>query len=211
MTIGKRITLARQARCITKMQLAKRMEVSYQTICDWEEDNITPRPTRFEKLAQALKVPTDWLILGQGDFSPANSSVGVYSITALEEEIALSYGVQTYDDNVTVRRVDIHRDLLGKDDDGVLSILTMQGTSMSPTIKDGDALLINRSDSEIQDGLIFAAVINGDIFVNRFCWRPDGKFVMVFDNTSYPSYTIQEGDQIKIIGRVIMSLTANRH
>ena len=214
MTVGERIGMAREALGLSKGQFAKKMNVSYQTVSDWEDGKITPRPTRFEKLAKILNVPSDWLILGQGDYSPDDPPTNVCTITAFSAEAAEGYGCQMYVENHPFKRIDINRDWLNKNasytDENALSIITKQGDSMSPTIMDSDALLLDHSISEIQKDGIYATVINGNIYINRFNLRPDGKLIMISDNKAYDSYEVQEADNVEVIGQIILRLTASR-
>ena len=214
MTVGERIAMAREALGLSKGQFAKKMNVSYQTVSDWEDGKITPRPTRFEKLAKILNAPSDWLILGQGDYSPDDPPTNVCSITAFSAEAAEGYGCQMYVENHPFKRIDINRDWLNKNasctDENALSIITKQGDSMSPTIMDSDALLLDHSISEIQKDGIYATVINGNIYINRFNLRPDGKLIMISDNKAYDSYEVQETDNVEVIGQIILRLTASR-
>lgn len=214
MTVGERIAMAREALGLSKGQFAKKMNVSYQTVSDWEDGKITPRPTRFEKLAKILNAPSDWLILGQGDYSPDDPPTNVCSITAFSAEAAEGYGCPTYVENHPFKRIDINREWLDKNasytDDNALSIITKQGDSMSPTIMDSDALLLDHSISEILKDGIYATVINGNIYINRFNLRPDGKLIMISDNKAYDSYEVQEADNVEVIGQIILRLTASR-
>lgn len=81
---------------------------------------------------------------------------------------------------------------------------------MSPTIMDSDVLLLDHSISEILKDGIYATVINGNIYINRFNLRPDGKLIMISDNKAYDSYEVQEADNVEVIGQIILRLTASR-
>ncbi|WP_200844034.1 S24 family peptidase [Pantoea sp. 18069] len=48
------------------------------------------------------------------------------------------------------------------------AIVNVVGTSMEPTIRDGSALLLNRSDKEPRNGSIYAFSWDGDMLVKRF-------------------------------------------
>jgi transcriptional regulator with XRE-family HTH domain len=60
--IGKRIRDVRQRRGITQMWLAKRAGITKQAMYAIEAGNVDPRATRVAKIAQALRVSTDYLL-----------------------------------------------------------------------------------------------------------------------------------------------------
>ena len=60
-TIHKRIELARIRTGMSRLQLAKIMNVSPQTVHAWETGQATPRTSRLINLAKALMVKPLWL------------------------------------------------------------------------------------------------------------------------------------------------------
>ena len=78
------------------------------------------------------------------------------------------------------------------------------GNSMTPEIKDGDAVLIDQSQTDIIAGAIFAVGVDETIMVKRVEKHP-GKLVLLSDNREYaPIFlTPAEIDSIRIIGKVL--------
>ena len=59
---GNRITELRLARNWTQVQLAQKLNVSKQTISNWENNNILPSIELLIKLARLFSVTTDYLL-----------------------------------------------------------------------------------------------------------------------------------------------------
>ena len=64
MTIGERIKAARTNANMTQADLARAMGVPYQTIGHWERDASSPKFSSLEKVAKALNISIETLILG---------------------------------------------------------------------------------------------------------------------------------------------------
>lgn len=59
---GNRITELRLARNWTQVQLAQKLNVSKQTVSNWENNNILPSIELLIKLARLFSVTTDYLL-----------------------------------------------------------------------------------------------------------------------------------------------------
>jgi len=66
-TFGDRVTGAREARGMTRKQLAERLGVRVKTLEAWEEDRADPRANKLQMLAGVLGVSLMWLLTGEGD------------------------------------------------------------------------------------------------------------------------------------------------
>ncbi|KAF5074230.1 Peptidase S24-like protein [anaerobic digester metagenome] len=79
---------------------------------------------------------------------------------------------------------------------------------MSPTIQNGDMVLINQGQREVIAGAIYAIGVDDSVLVKRLDKRP-GKIVLVSDNRD--AYAPQEldmtdeivRDSLRVIGRVL--------
>ena len=60
--LGKRIGELRSAFGWNKVQLAEKLNVSKQTVSNWENDNIQPSIDMLVKLSKIFNVPTDYLL-----------------------------------------------------------------------------------------------------------------------------------------------------
>ena len=62
MNIGERIMIARKNAGLTQAELAKRMDIPYQTIGHWERNMSSPKFSSLERLANALGINVETLI-----------------------------------------------------------------------------------------------------------------------------------------------------
>jgi phage repressor protein C with HTH and peptisase S24 domain len=88
-----------------------------------------------------------------------------------------------------------------------LSIVRVEGDSMSPTLNDGDDILVDLGDcgERLRDG-IYVLRIDDALVVKRLALNPMGRRVTVqSDNPAYPDWPDCGFDEINCIGRVIWS------
>jgi phage repressor protein C with HTH and peptisase S24 domain len=86
-----------------------------------------------------------------------------------------------------------------------LSIVRVEGDSMSPTLNSGDDILVDLGDASerLRDG-IYVLRIDDALVVKRLALHPMGRRVTVqSDNPAYPDWPDCDLDEIKCIGRVI--------
>jgi phage repressor protein C with HTH and peptisase S24 domain len=86
-----------------------------------------------------------------------------------------------------------------------LSIVRVEGDSMSPTLNAGDEILIDLGDctERLRDG-IYVLRIDDALVVKRLALNPIGRRVTVqSDNPAYPDWPDCGLDEINCIGRVI--------
>jgi hypothetical protein len=86
-----------------------------------------------------------------------------------------------------------------------LSVIQVSGDSMSPTLVDGDDILVDRADSaeRIRDG-IYVLRVDDTLIVKRLAISPAQRsFTVRSDNPAYPAWNDVNPDGIDIVGRVI--------
>ena len=76
-TFGDRLARARDAAGMEQKQLARRLGVKLSTIRNWEDDRSEPRANRLQMLTGMLGVSIVWLLTGEGDGGPNESSEGI--------------------------------------------------------------------------------------------------------------------------------------
>ena len=90
---------------------------------------------------------------------------------------------------------------------GSLSIVRVEGDSMSPTLNDGDDILVDLGDcgDRLRDG-IYVLRVDDALVVKRLALNPMGRRITVqSDNPAYPDWPDCGLDEINCIGRVIWS------
>ncbi len=169
-------------------------------------------------IAEACDVTFDWLITGtekplQPDQIPSKTSTSVgfpanyvmiprYDVrasagsgTMVNDEELL--GLMAFDEMFLRRQLGVR----GED----LATVDATGDSMEPTIRDGDLLLIDTTNSEIRDGRIYVINIDGFLSVKRLQVQFGGKIALVSDNTRYAPQIVSpsEREPLRIVGRVV--------
>jgi len=85
-----------------------------------------------------------------------------------------------------------------------LSMIQVMGDSMTPTLDDGDDILVDQSAAatKLRDG-IYVLRIDDALNVKRIALNPGGGFSVKSDNPEYPSWENVDPARIVFIGRVV--------
>lgn len=85
-----------------------------------------------------------------------------------------------------------------------LSVISVDGDSMEPTLCDGDDIMVDHgaADWAMRDG-IYVLRMDNVLLVKRVAVGPSGKFSIRSDNPQYPDWDDVSADSINIIGRVV--------
>ncbi|QLC26703.1 helix-turn-helix transcriptional regulator [Parasphingopyxis algicola] len=90
-------------------------------------------------------------------------------------------------------------------DPAKLSIITVSGDSMEPTLSDGDEILVSGEDGadRLRDGIYVLRVDNA-LMVKRIAMNPASRrFTIKSDNDGYPDWPDCDLDTLEVIGRVV--------
>lgn len=162
-----------------------------------------------EAMSRVVKSPS-WSLTYKGDADPSTDGyelIAKYSVRA-----AAGNGI-TADHEAVENELAFRRDWLRRRglNPKNLRVITASGDSMADRIQDGDVLLIDLSQREIQDGKVYAVRYDGFIRVKRLFKRFDGTLVLHSDNpNAKPRDEEVPRDQLEalavhIIGRVVWS------
>ena len=115
-------------------------------------------------------------------------------------------GAVVADERVSARlafRNDWLRELTGGSPSG-LSVIAVTGDSMSPTLSDGDDILVDANDGaeRLRDG-IYVLRVDDMLNVKRLAMKPTGGFDICSDNPAYPSWRDCDPASVSVIGRVV--------
>ncbi len=86
-----------------------------------------------------------------------------------------------------------------------LSMIRVSGDSMSPTLADGDEILIDSADAaeRLRDGIYVLRVDDG-LMVKRLAINPATRaLTIVSDNPAYPTWPDRDPAEISVIGRAV--------
>ncbi|MDB5671777.1 MAG: peptidase [Alphaproteobacteria bacterium] len=94
---------------------------------------------------------------------------------------------------------------LGISDGKALSVIRVQGDSMTPTLSDGDEILVDRGDGapRLRDG-IYVLRLEDTLVVKRLALSPAASRVSILsDNQAYPGWPDCALSAIDVVGRVV--------
>ena len=117
--------------------------------------------------------------------------------------LSCGYGTVVYNDNVT-GKCRVPRQTLRDYGASVSSteVVYAQGDSMSPEIKSGDALLVDTSQTDIIDGVVYAFNYDGQPMCKRL--QKIGKEIKaISSNPLFDPFIIDFTCQFNIVGRVV--------
>jgi phage repressor protein C with HTH and peptisase S24 domain len=208
MRIGDRIKLARAKREISRPDLARATGIPYPTLAGIENSD-QDSSTQLHNIARALRVPVDWLASGKGsmdgDVEPTPDNdwadiLGVRQAAALGDGTEPDEYAETH--KLKFRTASLARKRLKPEQ---LAVIYGKGDSMYPTIKDGDAILIDLSDKEPKDDCVFVITMGRDLMAKRLV-KLGNQWFIDSDNKADPKWkkpvAIDEARGFEIHGRV---------
>lgn len=184
------------------------------------------------KIAKALDVRLEWLLSGDGPMQdsataphqPDASQIGTPILTWDKPEdlpegefvivprfdihVACGNGHVVYDEMPMEQGAAFRSEWVKREGLYLRNLATVRaaGDSMEPSIYAGDALLVDRAQTHVQDGRVFLLRFGDEVRVKRLFKRADGGLRIVSDHGGkYPEevVTAAEMEHIEIIGRVV--------
>ena len=185
----------RAKRSMSQEELAELASLNRVTIAKYEAGQVEPGAKALSRIADALEVSVDE-ILGRSAKSrrlPAGLLEIINSAVPLVGDIACGTPI-TAEENIE-EMVSLP--------DGVQAdfALRCRGTSMVPTFRDGDIVLL-RQQEDADDGKIAAVLIDNDATLKRIHRIPGG-IMLLPENTAEFSPLIYQGEEarnIRILG-----------
>lgn len=199
-TISKQIKYFRNKFSLTQAQLADKLDVSKQTVSNWETGIKLPRMGAIQKMSDIFGVPKSTIIEGIVVDKTSNEEcvtrIPIIGEIACGDPITAEENIEGYLDEPT--------DSLPS---GNLFYLRAKGQSMEPTIPDGSNVLI-REQPEVEDDEIAAVLVNGDTEATLKRIKHQGDIVMLMpDNGSYSPYIVTKNNPARILGKAIRFTT----
>lgn len=209
-----RIIERAQAVGLTQAELARRVGISQPAVGKMFMGQ-TQNSVHLSKIAAELATSPAYLLGETDDPSPGALPVprpeelAERFGLALVPEINLAYGMgggTVVEGPVEVETIAFPTSWLRTITRAPVSALTFargRGDSMTPTIGDGDVVLIDRSQNAILDQDLIWAVAFGDLgMIKRVRRMPGGMFKLLSDNHNVTPETVT-GDELFVVGRVV--------
>lgn len=215
---------ARRGRAAT---FARKFNVSGPTSHAWFTGKHMPEPERVREMARFLGIRYEWLYFGDGEMVDAPLPLtdaeleriaadqeafrfedwGVTEIPVWDARAAAGNG-SVNEEGVGPKGSILFRERsLGKKgiSAGSSHVCYVQGDSMTPRLRDGDAVLFDTKDTTVRPGKVYVVRRSDEVFIKRLF--PEGARIRVSsDNKSDPQWQdwFVEADDpdFEIIGRV---------
>lgn len=196
---GQMILDAMQERGWSVAELSRRSGVSYDTINKFKHrPQASTKADSARRLCDALEI--DWpdqegVVLGP-------DAVPIYDV-----EVSAGPGVYAPETEMIVGQLSFPPGYLARVTDNAplhnLSIVTVKGESMSPTLRGGDVVMIDRTKTSLGYDGLFVLRFDDALHVKRIGRGPaKGKITVISDNPSYPTLTRDLSD-VQAIGKVL--------
>lgn len=223
MELKDRLKKARKNAGLTQKDVEKNIPNMKQSTYSELERGLSKSTSRIVEIANLFKVNAEWLANGTGEMLVANklndyividgngSDVNSDDYVMIDQyDVAGSCGSGALIGDVAVKGgLAFKRDwinAMGVKSDN-LAIAYAQGDSMSPTIEDGQVLLVDTASTQPQSTKIYMICIDEQLYIKRLINLYD-KWVMRSDNpdkSSYPDIDISADTMstVDIQGRVV--------
>lgn len=210
-TLGDRLKKLRTDRGHTQQYVAALAGVTKQAISKIERIGLVDASgSTLEPIARHYGVNVRWLITGEGPRDRLEDEIaldaGWSDIVGVRQAAALGDGAVP-DEYAETHKLKFRADSLRRKKLRAekLAVIYGKGDSMYPTIKDGDAILIDTSDTTPRDGKLYVITYNGDLLAKRLI-ELGGRWFINSDNVSDPKWhkpqPLDETKGIEIHGRV---------
>lgn len=195
-------------------EFARAVGVKQPSLTRWIIGEADPSRSNLVKIAEATETSIVWLATGQGDTNVAiqekpdnTNNDGVLMIDCFCS-VNVSAGFGSFNEGVTAPdgQVPYSDSLLQKL--GVkprhAAVFWADGTSMRPTIDDGDQMLVDLSKKEIKGDKIYLVQNRESVWVKRVKLNWNGIELISDNKEEYAPITLtkEEVDNLEIIGQV---------
>lgn len=208
--IGERLKELRLDAGLNQPEFAAIVNTTKQYVSQLESGkNQKPNGEYLEGWARHFKVNMRWLVAGTG---PKHASAAGAAdedwadILGVRQAAALGAGAEP-DEYAETHKLKFRADSLRRKHlrPDKLAVIYGRGDSMHPTIKDGDAILIDTSDREPKDDKLFVVTYGRDLLAKRLL-NLGGRWFIDSDNKSDPQWkrprAVDETKNFEIHGRV---------
>ena len=195
-------------------EFARAVGVKQPSLTRWIIGEADPSRSNLVKIAEATETSIVWLATGQGDTNVAiqekpdnTNNDGVLMIDCFCS-VNVSAGFGSFNEGVTAPdgQVPYSDSLLQKL--GIkpthAAVFWADGTSMRPTIDDGDQMLVDLSKKEIKGDKIYLVQNRESVWVKRVKLNWNGIELISDNKEEYAPITLtkEEVDNLEIIGQV---------
>lgn len=183
----------------TRQDMCDALGVKYTTFTDWVKGNSYPRIDKIELMANYFGISKADLVEERSFNKPGKTGVTINVYGSVAAGIPLEMIENIVDTE------EITEDLART---GEFFGLKIKGDSMTPTICDGDIVIVRRQD-DAESGDIVIATVNGDEATCKRLRKYKEGIELISVNPSYGTFEFSNEEisekPVKIIGKVVES------
>jgi len=208
--IGSRIAQTRAAESRVKFAARVGMPHVSTHLTRYESGEREPPSDLLLAIARTCGVSVEWLLTGEGVGpdgaapAPSHAIAGVAMIKRLSARAGAGVGDDADDSLDEPLPLDMETARSIGYPTTRLRAAKVVGESMRPELNDGDTVII-AADPEARDG-ICAIVFDGTVRVKMIQAQLGGRFDIVSINPEFPRITVGPDDDVRVIGRVVLSI-----
>jgi len=190
--------------------IAKSLGVSQQAVSKWCAGTAEPRLEILPQLSKLLDVPAGFMAFAEGEAKVKNPGM----IYIRRYDFSASSGTDiTMQEISGVEQIAVTKEWFSRHirhpraDTSSYSLINVHGSSMSPTWNDGDILLVDNAQHEIDRDGFYVFTYDGTGYAKRV-QRIGRALLVISDNSKYQPFRI-EGDELALVrvhGRIIKAL-----
>jgi phage repressor protein C with HTH and peptisase S24 domain len=185
-------------------QIAYALGLSPQQYANQKHRNSIPY-AEIGAFCQKYQITMNWILYGSSSEKMIENEEKIYK-ARLINKINISGGGGAYDDEeISDSYIYLNESSvksLGIQNMKNIDAIKVVGDSMSPTIEDGELVLIDRNDKIYQESSVFAINTYEGLFAKRLAVNSQGDMDLISDNKSYTAITMPI-DEVYIIGKII--------
>lgn len=164
--------------------------IAYSTLAD-VENGFSDSTTALHRIAKRLKVRVEWLETGKGPMEAPESDdtdSDWANILGVRQAASLGPGAEP-DEYAETHKLKFRADSLRRKrlQPDKLAVIYGRGDSMYPTIKNGDAILVDTSDREPKDEKLFVVTYGRELLAKRLV-NLGGQWFIDSDNKADPKW-----------------------
>lgn len=212
--IAKRVRQSLAECDLSMSEIGRRLGISPQSVRAWKIGKTMPSIDRLSELAKVTGKSLAWMQGADDDPIAAKDDEDIVSIPMYDASASAGNGIEAFNGDQIVKRIDVKGQWLRTNVNcssvANLTLITVSGDSMEPTLRDGDIIFVDTGITIFRSDSIYVARINGELFVKRFQKMPNGRMMMISDNQRYETFELSPEDDINLIGRVCFHWAAER-
>ncbi len=202
---GDRLRSACSDNGISASELAVKTGISANTISAYMNGKQWPNAEKSLLLQSALEVSLDWLLAGESQNAPQWSD-NYIEVPLYETTLSGGHGNEVISES-PVSRLSFKRTwFVGQKqlDPKHAALMFVKGDSMEPTFYDGDLVLINLNNRDINGGGIYAVRWENRLMVKRLSWAAPDRLRVASDNERfYPPIEVDASDGVEVLGEIV--------